>query len=53
MDDPLELRRVLDQTTPALRQECALRGHVWRDDVPGIEGRICTRCGERPEEESK
>lgn len=29
---------------------CAMHGHKWRDDVPGIKGTICTQCGSRPQD---
>ena len=29
---------------------CAMQGHSWCDNVPGIEGTICLACGKRPQE---
>jgi hypothetical protein len=29
---------------------CAISGHQWRNDVPGIDGTICVSCGMTREE---
>jgi hypothetical protein len=43
-----ELEKAAAQAKVLVQRQCAFDGHKFRSDVPGIQGVICTHCGERP-----